>query len=84
VKWSGLIGGVVRGEIGRVIAAPALARGGGVGGGEEEGSRRRSATAAAAELVGARRGVMGRGGHAQCWGSSRAAPFVRYGRHAIT
>jgi hypothetical protein len=72
VKWSGLVGRVVRGGIGRVVvAAPVLARGGGVGGGEEEGSRRRNAVATAVELVGARRGavgggVMGRGGHAQC------------------
>jgi hypothetical protein len=54
VKWSGLIGGAVRDKIGRVVVAPALARGGGVG-----GARRRSVMATMMELVGARRDATG-------------------------
>jgi hypothetical protein len=66
VKWSGLIGGAVRDKTGRVVVAPALARGG-----EVSGARRRSVVATMMELVGGEEGRdrRERGGRAQCWGA---------------
>jgi hypothetical protein len=63
VKWSGLVGRVIRGGIGRVVvAAPVLARGGGVGGGEEEERRGHNGG-----VGGGKEGRGRRGRHGEGW-----------------